>query len=190
MPLARVLLVGLLALVLMAGVFWLFDVNYAAWLGVWLAPDRQLLIGSLLMLVIGMFMAWMYTNTVGSRIPGHGALRGLAFGAVMGAAAIWAAPPVLEGVLGAVGDTQTLYQGRGIHDDRARADEEMHTVRIEPCPPIAGMQPPLAQFGRDMAWVPASAWRGRLLPFGLAFLAWGLVLGLGLSEQVGPRKKD
>jgi hypothetical protein len=32
-------------------------------------------------------------------------------------------------------------------------------------------------------WAPADAWKGRLLPLGVAFLMWGAVIGAFLSEE-------
>ena len=187
MPLPRIFAVAILALVLMLGSLWLMDVNYGAWVGAWLSPRNQYAAGFALITILGLCMAWVYARYVGDKFPGRGALRGLAFGLVLAAAAIWVAPFALEFVAGAAGNTQVVYGGRGIHDDRPTADQQMHEAmtRVEPCPAILGIHPPLASLTRDTQWAPADAWKGRLLPFGIAFALYGLALGALLSEKFG-----
>ncbi len=191
MPILRVFGVGLLALTLALGLFWAMDVNYAAWVGAWLAPKRQYAAGFGVIIVFGLFFTWFYARFIGDKFPGPGMVRGLVFGAVLGACAIWVIPYTLDTVAGFVGNTQVVYGGRGIVDkDHKTADQQMEELltQVEPCPPIRGVKPPLAKLTRDKPWAPADAWKGRMLPFGIAFLLYGLVIGALLSEKFDPKK--
>lgn len=191
MPILRIFGVALLALVLTLGLFWAMDVNYAAWVGAWLAPKKQYAAGFGVIAVFGLFFAWFYARFIGDKFPGPGMVRGLAFGAILAACAIWVIPYTLDTIAGFVGNTQVVYGGRGIVDkEHKTADQQMADLltQVEPCPPIYGVKPPLAKLTRDKPWAPADAWKGRLLPFGIAFLLYGLVIGGLLSEKFDPKK--
>jgi hypothetical protein len=176
MPLPRILLVALCALFVMVAVLWAMDVNYAAWLGAWLTPTSQYSAGFAVLLVLGLSLAYVYTHYIGDKFPGPGVVRGVVFGAVLAAFAIWALPPILSGIAGAVGNTQIVFQGA------ARTDQSQFT-QVEPCPRIGGVEPPLRAMTQNHEWAPADAWKGRLLPLGVAFLMWGAVIGAFLSEE-------
>ncbi|MCC6464816.1 MAG: hypothetical protein IT463_05695 [Planctomycetes bacterium] len=185
MPWPRILGVAALAMLLMLAALWAMNVNYAAWLGIWLAAQNQYSAGGAVILVLGVAMAWLYTNVVGDKFPGPGPLRGLMFGAVLWVGAVWVLPYTLEGIAGAIGNTQVVYGGYGVVRDEKRTDEKMQeaVAQVEPCPELFGVKPPLAKLTRDKDWAPADAWKARLLPFGIAFLLYGLVLGAFLSQD-------
>ncbi|MBK8207744.1 MAG: hypothetical protein IPK87_13295 [Planctomycetes bacterium] len=186
MPLPRIFLFAVLALAVLIGVLWAMDVNYGAWVGAWLSPRNQYTAGFLLIVAISVSLTYMYAKHIGEKFPGPGYIRGLCFGAVFGALAIWVVPPVLSGIAEAVGNTQVVFQGRGITNDAQRADQAEHMTRVEPCPAIGNVEPPLRFMTEDHEWAPADEWKGRLLPFGVAFLLWGLVIGTFLSEEHKP----
>lgn len=183
MPLPRIIAAAIGALVLLLATLWALNVNYAAWLGAWLSPDAQYASGLGVLVVFGFVAAWAYARFVGDWIPGPGPIRGLQFGAILALSAIWILPAVLNGFAGMVGNTQVVFQGRGIFDEQERFDEKMARTRVEPCPPIGGVEPPLAELTADHEWAPADAWVGRLLPFGVGFLLYGLVIGTFLSDE-------
>jgi hypothetical protein len=185
MPLFRILAAGAFALVLMLGALWAMDVNYAAWVGAWLSPKNQYSAGFAVIVIVGLGMAWLYARFIGTNFPAPGMVRGVVFALVLAATAIWVVPYTLEFVASAVGNTQVVYGGRGIHDDTPTTDQQMQDAmtRVEPCKPIFGVQPPFAKLTRNTQWAPADAWKGRLLPFGIAFFLYGLVIGALLSEK-------
>lgn len=185
MPLFRILGVAVLALALMLGALWAMDVNYAAWVGAWLTPKNQYSAGVAIIAIMGVIMAWVYARFVGDKFPMPGMVRGIVYGLILGAAAIWLVPYTLEGVASAVGNTQVVYGGRGIVDDKPRADQEMNEklTRVQPCPALFGQKPPLAKLTQDKPWAAVDDWKGRLIPFGIAFALYGLVIGGLLSEK-------
>lgn len=183
MPVPRILATGVLALLLLLATLWALDVNYAAWLGAWLSPENQVVTGLVTLIGFGFIVAFMYARWAGNLLPGAGPIRGLVLGAFLGVMAIWVLPAVLNGFAGLIGNTQVLYQGRGIAVPTERYDEAVARTRVEPCPDIAGQTPPLAFLTHDHPWAAADAWRGRLLPFGVGFLLYGLVIGAFLSDE-------
>jgi hypothetical protein len=188
MPIPRILLIAGVAMLAALGVMWAFDINYMAWLGVWFSTDNAFPAGAAMFIVMGVVLAWFYAGYIGSKLPGHGLVRGLVFGAVLAAAAIWALPPILHGVARAAGDGQVVFQGRGIHDDRTRVDESARFVAEPTCSPIAGVNPPFAGWTEQRRWAAPDASGGRIVPFGLAFLLYGAIVGVFLSEKTGVRK--
>ncbi|MBX3475862.1 MAG: hypothetical protein KF754_15940 [Planctomycetes bacterium] len=191
MTLIRIFGVGVLALVFLLGALWAMDVNYAAWVGAWLSPKNQYKAGMGVIVIFGLIAAWVYARFIGDKFPGPGMLRGVVYGLVLAGCAIWFIPYTLEGIASAVGNTQVVYGGRAIFDDKnKRADEVMaeQMTQVEPCPPLFGVKPPLAKLTRDRQWAPADAWKGRLIPFGIAFALFGLIVGSLLSEKYDPRK--
>ena len=183
MPLARIIAAAVGAMVMLLATLWALNVNYAAWLGAWLSPNAQYASGLGVLVVFGFVAAWAYARHIGNWIPGPGPIRGLQFGAVLALCAIWLLPAVLNGFAGVVGNTQVVYQGRGIFTDEERFDEKMARTRVEPCPPLGDIEPPLADLTKDHEWAAADAWVGRLLPFGVGFLLYGLVIGTFLSDE-------
>ncbi|MBE7493029.1 MAG: hypothetical protein HS108_14905 [Planctomycetes bacterium] len=191
MPLVRVFGVGVLALVFLVGSLWAMDVNYGAWVGAWLSPKNQYQAGFGVIVIVGLIMAWVYARFIGDKFPMPGMVRGVIYGLVLAVAAIWFVPYTLEGIASAVGNTQVVYGGRGIIDkENKRSDEVMaeQMTRVEPCPPLFGVKPPFAKLTRDRQWASADAWKGRLLPFGIAFALYGLIVGSLLSEKFDNKK--
>jgi hypothetical protein len=109
MPLFRILVVGAFALLLMLAAFWAMDINYAAWLGAWLSPRNQYSAGFGVIVVVGLLLAWLYARFVGTNFPMPGMVRGVIFGLVLAAAAIWVVPYTLEFIASAVGNTQVVW---------------------------------------------------------------------------------
>ncbi len=190
MPLSRILGVGALALLFLLGALWAMNVNYAAWFGAWLSPKNQYPAGFGVIALMGFLMAWVYGRFIGDKFPMPGMVRGIIYGLVLAVVAIWFVPYTFEGLASAVGNTQVVYGGRGIIDDEKRADEHMaeQMTRVEPCPALFGVKPPFAKITKDKEWAPGDAWRGRLLPFGLAFVLYGLIVGSLLSEKFDNKK--
>lgn len=189
MPWPRILLVAALAMVLMLATLWCMNVNYAAWLGIWLTAKNQYSAGGAVILILGAVMAWMYARFAAENLPGPGPVRGLIFGALLWVGAVWVLPYTFEGIAGVIGNTQVVYGGYGVVRDEKRTDEKMQDAiaQVEPCPELFGVKPPLAKLTRDKDWAPADAWKARLLPFGIAFLLYGLVLGAFLSPDPDKR---
>lgn len=186
MPVPRILAAAFGALLLLLATFWVLNVNYAAWLGAWLSPENQYATGLSVLIIFGVVTAWMYTGFLGEVIPGPGPIRGILLGAVLAAGAIWVLPAVLNGFAGVVGNTQVVFTGRGIADDGQTYDETMtekSRTAVQPCPEIGGFKPPLGELTGDHPWAPADGWVGRLLPFGVAFLLYGLVIGTFLTDE-------
>lgn len=188
MPLPRVLLIAAIALLAMLGLLWALNIHFALWLGSWLAPGRAAPAGFAIVIVVGTAMAYVYAHYIGSKFPGPGIVRGSAFGLVLAMFTIWALPPILHGFAQATGNVETVFQGRTLQDDTQRSITDFQYASQPTCAPIGGVEPPLQELTRFTEWAPVGAWRGRLLPFGAAFLLWGAVVGGFLSEQVGPRK--
>jgi hypothetical protein len=189
MPLPRIVLFAFVALFVMVGVLWSMDVNYVAWIGAWLSPERQYPVGFAVVMIIGFALAYLYAHYVGNKLPGNSAAKGAIFGAVLAAFSIWVLPPIMSGIAEAAGNTQVVFQGRGITNDEEVVSEASRLTQVQPCPPVGGIEPPLRFLTQNSQWAAADAWQGRLLPFGVAFLLWGVVIGASLSEQVGPKKK-
>ncbi|MCB9893552.1 MAG: hypothetical protein H6839_03795 [Planctomycetes bacterium] len=183
MPVPRIIGAACAALLLLLATLWVLDVNYAAWLGAWLSPSTQYVTGLTVLIIFGFLVAFMYARWLGNLIPGPGPIRGLILGAILAVGAIWVLPAVLNGFAGLVGNTQVVYQGRGIATPTERYDEAMSRTRVEPCPDIGGQKPPLAHLTADHPWAAADAWVGRLLPFSIGFLLYGLVIGVFLSDE-------
>ncbi|MCA8910755.1 MAG: hypothetical protein KDB82_03545 [Planctomycetes bacterium] len=183
MPISRIIAAATGAIILLLATLWVLDVNYAAWLGAWLSPDNQYISGLVCLIVFGFVAALVYTRLLGNFIPGPGPIRGLQFGALLAVCAIWVLPAVLHGFAGIVGNTQVVFQGHGITNEEQTYDEKMSRTRVEPCPEIAGQKPPLADLTKDHPWAPADGWVGRLLPFSVGFLLYGLVIGTFLSDE-------
>lgn len=183
MPIARVIAAAVAAMILLLATLWVLDVNYAAWLGAWLSPENQYSAGLAVLVVFGFAMAWVYAHYVSEWLPGSGPIRGLVLGAILAAGAIWVVPATLYGIAGIVGNTQVVFQGRGIFDEQVTFDEKIASTRVEPCPEIAGHKPPLAHLTAKHPWAPADGWIGRLLPFSVGFLLYGLVIGTFLSNE-------
>jgi hypothetical protein len=183
MPIARILAAAVAAIVLLLATLWVLDVNYAAWLGAWLSPEAQYASGLGVLITFGLVAAWLYARHIGNWLPGGGPIRGIQFGAVLALCAIFVVPAALNGIAGVIGNTQIVFQGRGYTNEEERFDEKMARTRVEPCPAIGGVEPPLAHVTSGHEWAPADAWKGRLLPFAVAFLLYGLVLGTFLSDE-------
>jgi hypothetical protein len=183
MPFTRILAAAVGALILLLATLWALDVNYAAWIGAWLTPQNQYVTGLAVLIIFGFIAALIYGRWAGNLIPGPGPIRGLIFGAILAVGAIWVLPYTLNGFAGMVGNTQVVYQGRGLTNDEETFDKRIARTRVEPCPEIGGQKPPLGFLTQDHPWAPADGWIGRLLPFSMAFLLYGLVLGTFLSDE-------
>lgn len=183
MPIPRIIAAAFGALVLLLATLWSLDVNYAAWLGAWLSPENQYASGLGVLICFGFVAAFAYARWLGNLMPGPGPIRGLVFGAILAACAIWILPAVLNGFAGIVGNTQVVFQGHGITNREQTFDEKIARTQVEPCPEIGGQKPPLAFLTQDHPWAPADGWIGRLLPFSVGFLLYGLVIGAFLSDE-------
>lgn len=169
MKLKNATIAGLLATLAAVVLLWLMDVNLIGWLGVWLAPGAPWIVGLLLTLVIGLGFGALWSGTFAThksvrKLPGP--LGGVMFGAGVAVVMIFLVPLILSlfagdpGVLGVGGDGGSFLG-----------------ARIVPGLPDLGFDPPLA-FLAESDWWSRDDYAGRLLPFGLAFMLYGLVLAL------------
>ncbi|MCF6228568.1 MAG: hypothetical protein L3J82_07925 [Planctomycetes bacterium] len=200
MPLPRIFLFGMLALLAMGVVFWTMNVNFPDWLGAWFSSENPTRAGFGLIFVTGIFSALFFATFLSQILPGSGALKGILFGVFLSTLAIWAIPYSVSWLHTIAGQTRILYSDnvptkRDIlrqHSDREAPKTELskptETIRIDPVPDLGTIKPFFAGATNDKPWASVDSWRGRLLPFGAAFIMFGFVLGVFLSEKVKPGK--
>lgn len=194
--LPRMIFGGLVAALLFIVTCWTFDVNIGAWVGAWFAPDSMYVSGFGIITVLSLASGWVYHLTVGTKFGGPGAVRGLLFGGALGLLVLFLVPPALNLVANAMGATKIVYQGadpttvRDLQNERpdgtlvsGELQQETKHVQVPPCPDIQGVKPPFRSVTQEHPWVASDAWRGRLIPWGTAFLVLGLIFGLTLSEK-------
>ncbi len=163
---------GLIALVPCVLLFWLMDMNFVGWLGAWFAAEiGAWLVGLLIACALAFGFAALWAGVIARQpivgklsAPGAGALYGVVIGIVTAT--------VVALLLSAiVGDPGMMRAGVGDFFGKAFG------VRVVPPLPDLGFDPPLRSLGNH-DWVSRNDHSGRLLPFALAFAAFGATLGL------------
>jgi hypothetical protein len=195
MPFARILLFAAIALGVLAAVFWSMNVNFAGWMGAWFSADNPTGAGLALSCVCGVMAALFYTGFASKLLPGSPALKGILYGVFLASLTIWVVPYSVSWIHTVSGQTRVVYSGdtttvndiKSQHPSNYEVEEKpletKDTVRIDPVPNIGKIKPFLTGATRNRPWATVDSWRGRLLPFGLAFALFGLILGVSLSEK-------
>lgn len=173
------LYVGAGALATAIVLLWCMNVSFLPWLGVYLTQGSPYVGGIALAAGLMFLLTWFYgkvllKNDKSKKFPGF--VLGLAYGAAMAAVFIWIIPPIL----GALTGNPAVFQSEnGVADAFAGIGQ-----RVFPAPPDLGFKPPMESLS-DKAWWNVADWQGRILPFGIAFLAAGLVIGLFSAGKGG-----
>jgi hypothetical protein len=164
---------GLTGMLVAVILLWLMGVNFIGWLGVWLAPGAAWLLGLVFAPAFGAGLGLLWKRWLGARpalrklpVP----LGGLIFGLGVALLFVFAVPLLFAALAGnpAVG----LSTGTGFD-----AFPEAFGAHLVPALPDLGFDPPLRGLAsRD--WFARDDFAGRLLPFGLAFAAYGVVVQL------------
>ncbi|KAA0213272.1 hypothetical protein EDM80_08380 [bacterium] len=185
MSLPKILLAGALATLLGLALTWALNVNITKWVGLWLAPDDAQSAGLSFMSFLGLFGAYVYAASLGTKFGGPKAVRGLIYGVILAVMMVWIVPLTVTALGVATGDARTVYQGPGESSGYAVTQGQVKTRdhSVGDAPPLGDVRPPLAELTAGQKWTAASDWQGRILPFFAGFLLYGLVLGLILSED-------
>jgi len=185
MPVTKILLMSTLATFAGLASLWALNINISAWAGMWIAPESAQGTGLSMIAFMGLFCGWVYAASLGTKFGGPAAVRGLIFGVILAALMIWIVPLLVTAMGIATGDARTVYQGPGESTAYAVTLGEVKTrdSAVGDAPEIAGVKPPLAEVTAGKRWTHTDDWEGRLLPFLIGFCIYGLVLGLGLSED-------
>ncbi len=163
---------GLAGLAPAVVLFWLMGMNFVGWLGAWFAHDwGAWLAGVLIAVALGFGYAALWSGFVARQpwarklsLPGTGALYGVVAGLVT-------ATVVALLLSAAAGDPGIVHAGFGDVFVRGFGG------RVVPGLPDLGFDPPLRSLA-DRDWVSRNSHGARLLPFALAFAAFGATLGL------------
>lgn len=163
---------ALMGLVPAIVLFWLMDMNFVGWLGAWFAADGGAwLVGALIAVALGFGYAALWSGVVAKQPitkklspPGTGSL----YGAVVGLITATLVPLILSAM---AGDPGMAHEGIGDFIVRGFGG---HVV---PALPDLGFKPPLDSWV-DNDWVSPNDHGNRLLPFALAFAAFGATLGM------------
>lgn len=158
--------VGIIVLVVLLA---LMDVNFVAWTGVWFTPKMPYIVGVPLTLLIGVLAAWAYAGSVAKAEWGPPAVRGLIFGVFAAAAFIWLMPWFFSSVVG---------EATGVRGATTGPVALFSTERV----PSLGFDAPLENLASD-PWASNDDWKGRVIPFSIAFAAMGLTLGLMVTSK-------
>lgn len=176
MPLPRVLLFSFGAMVLFLATFWTMNVNFPSWLGAWLSPNNQYAAGFGVLIVFTAVFGYFYAHYVGTRQLASGPIRGVLFGAALAVGSIFVVPAILSGMASVIGNAQIVFRGK---PDATTAER----TAVDACPPVGDFAPPFGAVTEDGKWAEIDHWQSRLIPFGVAFLLYGLTLGVFLSEE-------
>lgn len=182
---AKVLFTSALASFLALLTLWALNINIAAWVGNWVAPEDAQNAGLSILAFLGLASGVAYHASLGTKFGGPGAVRGLIFGVILAVIMIWVAPLLVKAMGIATGDTRTVYQGPGDSNSYAanQGNVKLKDQSVGDAPPIFDIVPPLASVTQGQKWTHPDDWQGRLLPFLVGFAVYGLVVGLILSED-------
>jgi hypothetical protein len=150
------------------------DMNFLGWVGAWLAADfGAWLVGILIAFGLCLGLAAIWTGSLSKR-PGvqkiPAPIGGALYGLVVGLIFATLVPLLLSAIAGDPG----MAEGSGTAFDSFPA---AFGARVTPALPDLGFNPPLRGLS-DTDWVSRDDYAGRLLPFGLAFMLFGMVLQL------------
>ncbi|MBZ0135754.1 MAG: hypothetical protein K8I27_05230 [Planctomycetes bacterium] len=162
-------LVGILACVVL---LWLMGINFVGWLGVWMAPGAAWILGLVLTLLFGAGLGALW-NVVArqdavKKLPKPAG--GLLYGLIVALLFALVVPVVFSLIAGdpAIG----LSSGTGFD-----VFPEAFGAHLVPALPDLGFDPPLRALA-ERDWYAKDDFAGRLLPFGLAFALFGVVVQL------------
>lgn len=160
------------ALLAAAALLWLMDVNLLGWLGAWVAPGAPWLVGIALGAALSFALAALWAGALAKqpfarKLPAP--LAGLVYGVAVGLLFAVLVPLLLSAAAGDPG----MARGTGTFFDGPVG----WVAHVVPPLPDLGFEPPLKSLAQA-DWVSRNDHAGRLLPFCLAFAAWGLVLSL------------
>ena len=162
-------LVGMLAAVVL---LWLMGINLVGWLGVWMAPGAAWILGLVFALLFGAGLGALW-DVAGKqdaikKLPTPAG--GLLYGLVVALLFVFLVPVVFSLVAGdpSIG----LSSGTGFD-----AFPEAFGAHLVPALPDVGFDPPLRSIA-ERDWFAKDDFSGRLLPFGLAFVLFGVVVQL------------
>jgi hypothetical protein len=173
MDIKHVSIAGLLGMFAAVVLLWLMDVNLVGWLGVWLAPGAAWAVGALIALGLAVGLSALWSGVVAKQdavkklpVP----VAGLVFGVVVALLMIFVVPLILSALSDHPGMAESAL---GIGEGGG----SVLGVHIIPALPDLGFDPPLESLAEE-DWFGRDDYVGRLLPFGIAFLAYGLIVGL------------
>jgi hypothetical protein len=151
---------------------WLMGVNFMGWLGAWLAPGAAWLVGVAMTLAFaaGLGLLWdvLAKQPAIRKLPRPAG--GLAYGILVALLFVLIVPLALSALAGDPGMFLSTGTGLDVFPEAFGA----HAV---PALPDLGFDPPLAMLA-ERDWFSRDDFAGRLLPFGLAFALFGIVLDL------------
>jgi len=159
-------IVGVIVLVVLLA---LMGVNFMAWTGVWFTPKMPYIVGVPLTLLIGVLSAWIYAGSVAKAEWGPPAVRGFIFGVFAAALFIWVMPWFFSSVIGEATGV------RGATTSIIAIGSTAHVPGLE-------FDAPLEKLA-DEPWANNDDWKGRIIPFSIAFAAMGLTLGLMVTSK-------
>ncbi|MCC6572998.1 MAG: hypothetical protein IT462_04320 [Planctomycetes bacterium] len=167
------------ALATCVALLWCMNVSFLPWIGVYLTQGSPYVGGIALAAGLMFLLTWFYgrvlmKNDKSKKFPGF--VLGLAYGLVLAAIFIFIIPPVL----GALTGNPNVHQSENGFVDAFNAVGH----RIFPAPPDLGFAPPMRSLS-DKPWWNVADWQGRIVPFGIAFVAAGLVIGLFSAGKGG-----
>lgn len=171
------LIAGLVSAAVMVILLALMDVNFCGWLGVWFVRQLPYVAGIPLAALLGFGASWAFSGSLARAELGPGPVRGFLFGLILAALFIWVMPWFLSSIVGEATGVTTVGLSVGAFD----VFPKTFGGHYEPIPSL-GFDTPLENWA-DEAWYNKDDWRGRLVPFGIAFSAMGLVLGLMISGK-------
>jgi hypothetical protein len=151
------------------GVFVLFGMNVAGWMGVLMAEGAPNLVGVLVLAGLCLLCTLVWQAAVMGQGKMPPVVAGLLFGAVVGAAFVWLVPLGLF----AIQKDPNIAHSTGTFWDVF--PETFGGHRMVP-PPMLDDAP--LESSVDGDWIQRDGWKERLLPFMVAFAAFGLTLGL------------
>lgn len=163
---------GGMAMLAAVVLLWLMGVNFMGWLGAWLAPGAAWLVGVglTLALSVGLGLLWgvLAKQPAIKKLPRPAG--GLAYGVSVALLFVFLVPVALSALAGDPG--MFLSTGTGFD-----AFPEAFGAHAVPALPDLGFDPPLAMLA-ERDWFSRDDFAGRLLPFGLAFALFGVLLDL------------
>ena len=164
---------GLVAMLGSVVLLWLMGVNFMGWLGVWFAPGAAWLVGVLFAAAFGAGLGLLWGNVLAAqpalkKLPKP--VGGLIFGLGVALLFVFVVPPLFSIIAGDPGIG--LSSGTGFD-----VFPEAFGAHLVPSLPDLGFDPPLRSMAKK-DWFAKDDFTGRLLPFGLAFALFGVLVQL------------
>lgn len=172
MKLGNSTIAGLMGMAAAVVLLWLMGVNFIGWLGVWMAPGAAWILGLVFTLLFGAGLGALWDVVAKQdaikKLPKPAG--GLLYGLIVALLFVFLVPVVFSLVAGdpAVG----LSTGTGFD-----VFPEAFGAHMVPALPDLGFDLPLRSIA-ERDWFAKDDFVGRLLPFGLAFALFGVVVQL------------